>query len=167
MSANIDWATGLASNSVDQRVATLRKISHQEDAVTGVTVQCVQLAGDSDDDVRMWAAEALSQAVTPTPADVDSLAELLLHSEDGEIGYWAATMLGRLKMEAATAVDALQSCVLNSMYLPARERAVWALAEIGPAAANAIESLEKTAEAAPPRLKRLAKEAIKTIGNAA
>ncbi|WP_372726322.1 hypothetical protein, partial [Novipirellula sp.] len=60
-----------------------------------------------------------------------------------------------------------QSCVLNSMYLPARERAVWALAEIGPAAANAIESLEKTAEAAPPRLKRLAKEAIKTIGNAA
>ncbi|GAA5504830.1 HEAT repeat domain-containing protein [Novipirellula caenicola] len=167
MDANSDWARGLASGSVDERIATLRKISNQSDPVTGVTILCVQMAGDSDDDVRMWAAEALAHAVTPLPAEVDSLADLLRHSDDGEIDYWAATMLGRLKTQAAAAVDALQSCVVNSMYLPARERAVWALAEIGPAAADAIQTLETTAEAAPPRLKRLAKEAIKSIGNAA
>ncbi len=166
MSEHSEWIEKLVSHSADARIAALRKISSQK-SVTGVTIVCVKLAGDCDDDVRMWAADALGRSVTPQHSEVDALADLILHSDDGEVCYWAATMLGRLNTDSIAAIEALQHCVTNSMSLPARERAVGALAEIGPAAAAALASLEKTAEAAPARLKRLAKDAIKAIGKAA
>jgi hypothetical protein len=53
------------------------------------------------------------------------------------------------------------------MYLPAREQATWALHQIGPPASIAIETLKEAAEDAPPRLQRMAKEAIRVITDAA
>ncbi|TWU17734.1 hypothetical protein Pla52o_49490 [Novipirellula galeiformis] len=166
MMAKSDWAAGLASQRVEDKIATLRTLANQ-DAVTGLAVACIKLVVDSDEEVRMWAAEALQRSVLPDVDDVETLAELVLYPNDGEIPYWAATMLGRLQSEAVGGVEALQHCLLNSNYLPARERAAWALAQIGPAAANAIGSLEKAAPTAPPRLKQLVREAIQAIGNAA
>ena len=49
------------------------------------------------------------------------------------------------------------------MFLPARERATWALTQIGPAASAAIPTLMEAVETAPPRLQRLAIEAIEAI----
>ena len=99
----------------------------------------------------------------PDPAEATELSELLSACGDGEVCYWAATMLGRLGKQSVAAVDALEACVRESMYLPARERATWALSQIGPQAAAAVPTLEEAAAAAPPRLQRLASEALEAI----
>ena len=68
---------------------------------------------------------------------------------------------------AVSAVDALQTCLRESMYLPARERAAWALSQIGPPASSAVPALQEAAKGAPPRLQRLATEALRAIGDIA
>lgn len=166
MSNNNSWGEILAGNSPDAQVETLRHISGQE-SVTGLTVLVVALSGSRDDEVRMWAAEALETAVKPTEPEVTALIRMLESAADGEICYWAATMLGRLGPDAVAAVDALETCLRNSMYLPARERATWALSQIGPRAAAALPALKEAAQAAPPRLQRLAAEAVRVIGEIA
>jgi hypothetical protein len=157
-----EWVAKLTGNSFEDQVDALRQISGEE-AVTGLTVTVVGLSGSSDDEVRMWSAEALEVAIQPDPSEIRGLIELLERAVDGEISYWAATMLGRLGNDAATASAALETCLRESMYLPARERATWALTEIGPAAAAAIPTLKEAVETAPPRLQRLATEAIHAI----
>ena len=53
--------------------------------------------------------------------------------------------------------------VAGSPHLPVRQRAAWALGEIGPAAAAAVPTLQKAAGDPDPRLARLAQEAIDQI----
>ncbi len=142
---NNNWGELLADDSPDAQVDALRQISGQE-SVTGLTVTIVRLSGSSNDEVRMWSAEALETAVTPTESDVPALIQMLESAADGEICYWAATMLGRLGPDAVAAVDALETCLRESMYLPARERATWALSQIGPPAAAAVPALKEAAE---------------------
>jgi hypothetical protein len=143
-------------------LAALRQISAKE-AVSGLTALIVQLAASRDDEIRMWAAEALESAVQPDASEVGSLTTLLEQAEDVETCYWAATMLGRLGGDATPATKALEACLRESMYLPARERATWALCQIGPAAAIATAALNEAARNAPPRLRRLARHALEVI----
>ena len=157
------WAAKLAGESVPDQVDALRQISGQ-DSVIGLSVPVVSLAGSSNDEIRMWSAEALESSIQPDASEVLALMQLLRQADDGEICYWAATMLGRLGPEAAVAADALEQCLRESMYLPARERATWALSQIGPAAAVALDALNEAAATAPPRLQRLATETLEAIG---
>ena len=166
MEATEQCISVLGGSNTEEMVSALRQLSNA-DSVSGVTSLCVVLAGHRDDEVRMWAAEALQRAVVSDETDVPQLAEHLRDPTDGEIAYWAATMLGRLGVAAEPAVDALESCINNSSYLPARERAAWALSCIGPSASSAMETLQRTSQNAPPRLKRLVIEAIEQIGRAA
>ena len=75
------WAEWLASESVDDQVTALRKISAAE-SVFGLTATVVQLAGSRDDDVRMWSAEALETSIQPDAEEVPTLAQLLHRAED-------------------------------------------------------------------------------------
>ncbi len=156
------WAAAFASGSVDKCVAALRQIASAED-VRGVAVSIANLAGHSNEEIRMWAAEALEAAVMPSPAEAPELSELLLRTEDGEVAYWAATLLGRLGHHAACGVMALEKCLSCSMFLPARERAAWALSQIGVAATPAMPALRQAANQGTPRLKRLAIQALEAI----
>ncbi len=157
------WAAKLEGDSPEEQVTALRQISGQ-DVVKGLTPAIINLAGSRDDEVRMWSAEALESSVQPQATDVLPLVGLLGRDvDDGEIGYWAATMLGRLGRDAASAAQALETCLRESMYLPARERAAWALSQVGDAAAIAIPTLREAAETAPPRLSRLAAETLRAI----
>jgi HEAT repeat protein len=160
------WAGLLQSGSAADQVTALRQMSNEQ-YIEGFAVTVTRLAGSSDDEVRMWAAEALETVIRPTAEDVRSLAEMLGTADDGEIVYWAATLLGRLAGQAEAAVDALESCVRTSHYLPAREQATWALCQIGPPALSAADTLKKTASDAPPRLRRMATAALQAIGDAA
>lgn len=161
-----DWRNKIESNSIDDCVDALRQISSQED-VEGLAVPIVSLAGSKDDEVRMWASEALESAVRPIASEQLMLIRLLETTHDSEICYWAATMLGRLGTDAGASAQALEACVRQSMYLPARERAAWALSQIGPAAKVAVNTLREASETAPPRLQRLAAEALRVIENPA
>lgn len=156
----------LDSSSPKTLVNALRQVLNQEE-MTGVAVQIVALAGHASDEVRMWAVEAMERSVKPVPSEIDALTKQLQQSDDGEVCYWAATMLGRLEVDAAPAAQALCDCLENSLYLPARERAAWALCQIGDAAVVAEASLKKAAQEAPPRLKRIATEALKRMNQAA
>ncbi len=106
MANNNGWADALAGDSPAAQVDALRQIAGQESA-TGLTLAIIRLSsGSSDEDVRMWSAEALETAVEPTTSEIVPLIELLQSAEDGELGYWAATMLGRLGTDAVAAVGA-------------------------------------------------------------
>jgi len=156
------WRTKIESNSTDDCVDALRQISSQED-VRGLTASIVQLAGSAEDEIRMWASEALESAVQPDASEQLMLIQMLESTHDSEICYWSATMLGRLGKDAGASAAALEACVRESMYLPARERAAWALSQIGPAAKVAVATLQEASQTAPPRLQRLATEALKAI----
>ena len=162
MANNNSWADALAGDAPAAQVEALRRIAGQE-SVTGLTVSIIALSGSSDEDVQMWSAEALETAVEPSTSEVIPLIEVLQSADHGEIRYWAATMLGRLGTDAVAAVAALETCLRESRYLPARERAVWALSQIGPQAAAAVPALKAAAAGAPPRLQRLATEALRVI----
>ncbi len=165
-SANQEWVEALASPSCERCVQTLQKLA-SSGRVMGLSSQIVALAGSSDDDVRTWAADVLESAVVAQSDEVPSLVRLLAEARDGEVSYWAATLLGRLGREAAMAVPSLENCLSRSLYLPARERAAWALCRIGRAAAPATPTLRNAAIDGPPRLKRLAIEALEAIRGAA
>ncbi len=156
------WALGIASDSAERCVQVLRQVAAARN-VTGLSGRIVALAGSSDDEVRMWASEALESAVVAQPEEVADLVTLLRESGDGEVSYWSATLLGRLGRHSGDAVTALEHCLRTSMYLPARERAAWALSQIGSAAAPAMPALRIAAVDGPPRLKRLAIEALEAI----
>lgn len=160
------WVEALSGDSPIRQAETLRRIASQ-DAVSGVSAVCVRLAGSRDDDVRLWAAEALERSVRPRVTEVSELASLVRQPADGETAYWAATLLGRLGPDAAGAADALENCLRSSDCLAAREQAAWALSRIGPEAAQAVPSLNLVAGDAPPRLRRLAMQALDAIRGAA
>ena len=160
------WVEALSDDSPIRQAETLRRIASQ-DTVSGVSAICVRLAGSRDDDVRLWAAEALERSVRPGVDEAAELASLLRQPTDGETAYWAATLLGRLGPAAAVAADALENCLRRSDCLAAREQAAWALSRIGPEAAKAVPSLDLIAEDAPPRLRRLAMQALDAIRGAA
>jgi hypothetical protein len=173
MEAKQEWISQLNSESVDDQLAALRRIAGTE-AVTGITVPVVTMVGSGDSDVRMWAAEALERAVDPGVEEAESLAELLDASADDEVGYWAATMLGRLGHSlsgrpslSAAAVAALDHCLRHSSYLPARERAVWAVCQMGPASRRVIPTLRRLSHEAPPRLQRMSANALRRLESAA
>jgi HEAT repeat protein len=136
-------------------------------------VELAIAAGDSDDAVAMAAAEALEMLGAPPETLLPSLLRLaeqccskpvtLGASAEGETAYWTVTLIGRLGPTAAPATECLTKLLNHSIYLPVRERAAWAIARIGTAAASATTALRQAAASGPPRLKRLATQALESV----
>ncbi len=129
----------------------------------------VRLTGSQGEMVRIGAAEALESGVPVQADEVPQLCEMLSGELSGDVSYWSATLLGRLGAAGqlgdhwSQAVTTLQACLTESAFLPARERAAWALGRIGRQAHEAMPVLRAIAEDAPPRLRRLAVEALESI----
>jgi HEAT repeat protein len=133
--------------------AATRSQAAEQMAVLGPDAQPAAVAlvlacGDEDEEVRQRATAALEGMGPPETCDVRQLASLV-EGRSPDVGYWAATLLGRLKYNAAAAVDALARAVAESPYLSVRQRAAWALGEIGPAAAI-VPALKKASGAPDP-----------------
>ena len=153
----------LSHQDSERRCSAIRKIAQGRRDRSGVTAAVILLVADKDEATRHWACEALEATIVPMPNEVGGLIQLLRDKSDGEIEYWAATMLGRLGTAACGATGVLASCLLDSPYLAARERAAWALSEIGPAARSAMNALRQIGPDDPPRLQRLAATAIQSV----
>lgn len=125
-------------------------------------VALVLAAGDESEEVRQWATAALEQLGPPEEADLSSLAALV-DGRTADVGYWAATLIGRLKGQAAGVAETLARSLAGSPHLSVRQRAAWALGEIGPGACAALPSLHKAAQQPDARLSRLAQQAIAQI----
>ena len=126
-------------------------------------VDLVKACGDESEEVREHIVAALEEIGPPRPEDSLPLAALL-NNPSPDVGYWAATLLGRLKAAAADALPGLIDALERPAELSVRQRAAWALGEIGPAAASALNALKHAEDAGDPRLTRLARAAIEQIG---
>lgn len=159
-----DRITSLLSGDVAQRrlaANSLATISPAEAQVAAVAL--ARAAGDDDEQVREWAAGALEQLGPPLDAQVADLVMLLSH-EQPDVGYWAATLLGRLGDRGATAAPHLVVTLEGSGPLNVRERAAWALGQIGQREPTAIAALQTAAASTEtPRLARLAQQALNQI----
>ena len=125
-------------------------------------IALVRACADPADEVREAAVAALESLGPPPGSAVDELVALL-EDTNPDVGYWAATLLGRLGAEAVGAVEALAATVQIGRELAVRQRAAWALGQIGPGAAAAVSILTGAAAEPDPRLARLARDAIQQI----
>ena len=146
-----------------QRCRAAEALSRLGIVARAAAVPLVQACEDEDPMVRCRAAAALEGLGAPLPADVEALAALVA-SRNADVGYWSATLLGRLGPEAAAAVPALTWALSGRLSLPVRERAAWALGQIGTAAKPALKTLRRTAASEDVRLARLSQEVIEKIG---
>ncbi|WP_164102037.1 HEAT repeat domain-containing protein [Candidatus Laterigemmans baculatus] len=151
-----------APQSTDRRAA-VEFAAHQPEQCSRLAVPLVHATGDADDSVAMLAAEALEMLGPPPAAALPELVAVLDAAEDGEVVYWAVTLIGRLGPRGAAATESLTRTLSESPYLPVRERAAWALARIGTAAASAAAALRAAADGGPPRLTRLATQALESV----
>lgn len=153
-----------AIHDLDSPDAAVRVRAAQNLATRGAEARpaataLVVAAGDPEESVAQWATEALEQLGPAEAGDVGRLARLLTSPAEAT-AYWAATLLGRLEAGAAPAVASLTAALEKSPHPAVRQRAAWALGEIGPSARSAGGALRAAAEDADPRLARLARRAL-------
>lgn len=153
----------LGHAQTEVRRAAVRDVARQNTQQTGMTAAVIALVSDKDEQTRYWAAEALDRVVRPEPDEVPVLIDLIRNASDGEVEYWTATMLGRLGSVASRATGVLAAVLLDSSCLAARERAAWALSQIGPAARSSLNALRQIGQDDPPRLRRLAEIAMESL----
>jgi hypothetical protein len=119
-------------------------------------------AGEEDDEVREAAVGALEGLGAPPMALLGELTKIL-HDPQADRAYWAATLLGRLGAAAAPAVPDLIQVLGPAAPLAVRQRAAWALGQLGPAVAAASQALRLAAQDPDARLAELAGDALAVI----
>jgi len=152
----------LKSSDSSIRAAAAQQLAQLEAGAQAAAVDLVRATADDDDSVRQWATSALESLGPPRAADAGKLSKLLADPKP-DTAYWAATLLGRLEADAAMEVPQLASALDSHPEPAVRERAAWALGQIGPRAASSLPALELAAADSSPRLSRLAREAIARI----
>lgn len=160
MSAEVQaLVEALKSGSPAARLEAAEKLARLESAARAAAVPLVEACASDNEQVRDWVVAALEGLGPPGIDDVDRLAALAKHASL-DAAYWAVTLLGRLKDAAAAAVPALAEALDDYPDMPVRQRAAWALGQIGPAASAAREALQRAADGDDRRLARLASEAL-------
>lgn len=150
--------TQLAAADVAARRAAARELATLGDAAGGAATALARCAADADDDVRTWATEALEN-LGPPPADA-APALIALLSAEADAAYWAATLLGRLASAGSDVLTALARALAPPHPLNVRERAAWALGQLPQRTPDVVQALQTAAQAAEPRLARLAQAAL-------
>lgn len=155
----------LAAADPAQRAAAAEELSRLGPRARSAAVPLVGLSADEDETVREWAVAALEELGAPSADDIEELVALLgeVGDDRADVGYWAATLLGRMRAAAAPAVPALAASLEGDHPISVRQRAAWALGQVGSAAAAALSVLERAAGESDPRLSRLASRAIAQI----
>lgn len=144
-----------------RREAAERLAAHPAEARQEATA-LVAACGDADEHVRTLVASALEDL---GPPEVDQLSRLqvLAVAPQGDIAYWAVTLLGRLGPAGGPATRVLADMLNQHPVLAVRQRAAWALGQIGPAAAAARPQLLAASAQSDPRLARLARTALEQL----
>jgi HEAT repeat protein len=146
-----------ADNQQQQSAAEqlARMGSEAQPAALALVEACVA----DDEETRESCVAALEDLGPPPVGDLQKLTALLAHRSP-DVAYWAATLLGRLQSEAGPAVDPLARALSEHAEMAVRQRAAWALGQMGPAAAGARGAIEQAAASDDSRLARLARKAL-------
>ncbi len=155
-------AASLSSAETATRREAAESLARLGTDAARAAIQLVKACGDSDEQVRDWAVEALEELSAP---DVSTESELqsLVNDDSLDVAFWATTLLGRLESEAAAAVETLAKAIINHPELVVRQRAAWALGKIGNAASSAVPQLEQASTSDDARLARFATSALASI----
>jgi HEAT repeat protein len=152
----------LTSTDDARRAAAAERLAQQGAEACDAAVALARACGDPCEEVCQWAAAALEELGPPPVEQLAALAALLGEAS-ADAGYWAATLLGRLQAAAAPAVPALAAAVAGRGPMAVRQRAAWALGQIGPAARPAAECLQRATADPDSRLSSLAQQALEQL----
>jgi HEAT repeat protein len=152
----------LSGREAGSRANAAQQLARLGEEARPAAVPLVRCCGDDDEPVREWSTAALEELGPPSPTDAEALAELLDHAS-ADVGFWAATLLGRLGDKGAPAAAQLIQVLESSPHAAVRQRAAWALGQIGPAAAASLSALQHAASSEDSRLARLAQRAMEQI----
>ena len=154
----------LGSNDLAQRREAAERLAHMEEAAQPAATALVDACDEADEDTREWVVAAL-EALGPPPVDQQPRLIEQLSSPCALTRYWAATLLGRLEGQIEPRAVAKLAATLDADEDAAvRQRAAWALGQLGTAAAAARDALTKAAASPDPRLARLAARALASLG---
>lgn len=132
----------LSAPNAEQRAQAAEQLAQLGPDAQPAAVALVLACGDEAEEVRQWASSALEGLGPPESSDIGQLVSLI-EAKSPDVGFWAATLLGRLKADATPAVDALARAVTGNNNLAVRQRAAWALGEIGSPAKAALPALQR------------------------
>ena len=124
---------------------------------------------DSEDEAELnTASDLLENCGLPNIPDIPFLCEQLKSGRSSRV-YWCSTLLGRL---GPTVDDQLDRSRMHSnlchvisdesLDLSAKERAAWAMGELGKVDSDCRAVLKNHVEKAPPRLRRLLETVLAT-----
>lgn len=146
-----------------EQTAAANELAKLGTAAQPAAVALVRTVGIPHEEVLEACTAALEELGPPAPDQIAPLVKLA-HDCSSDVAYWSVTLLGRARDVAAAAVPDLIQVLAGDADLPVRERAAWALGEIGPAANSAATALTTAAASSDVRLARLAKQALESIG---
>jgi HEAT repeat protein len=152
----------LHSDDPARRQAAAERLAQLGTGAQEAAVALVEACGCDDEPMREWITAALEELGPPRVDDIPLLAELVARPSL-DTAYWAATLLGRLEREAAPAVAALAAALSNHAEMAVRQRAAWALAQIGAPSGAARGALQSAAASSNRRLASLARQALSRI----
>ena len=126
----------------------------------------LDLLQSSDETEANSASELLENCGAPRAEDVAFLLDQLKSAQSPRV-YWCSTLLGRLGANGAglaerslIRAELCQAISNETLELSARERAAWAIGELGRVDNDCRAMLTKHVENAPARLKRLLETAL-------
>lgn len=161
-SDNAQACADLSAVEVECRREAARHLGQQVEISPDCIVALVQAAGDEDDEVAEWSIAALERC---GPALAEHCSELmaLANDADADKAWWAVTILGRMEQAATPAISTLVQLLKQCAETNVRQRAAWALGQIGACSSEVVTELESARRSGDPRLSRLAEDALKRI----
>lgn len=156
-------AAALDSDKLAERHAAAAGLLQMGPAAAPASVALVE-ATDKDEETRNLASAVLEDLGPPPLTAITELGEILTRTTP-DAPYWVATLLGRLGEQAVPAVGKLIAAAEKHPQIAVRQRAVWALGQIGPPAKSAIPTLERITAESDARLASLAKDAVAKISD--
>ncbi len=149
----------LSSIDSEQRRGAAETCAKHPDLAKTATIPLCRLASDPDEEVAQWASAALEEMGAPSSEELDALVGLF--PSDEATAYWAVTLVGRLK-PADTAVMKRLVELIEASKTPTevRNRAIWAVTQMGGKGPAVQKALEHAAQSQNPRTARLASKAL-------
>jgi HEAT repeat protein len=157
-----DLAERLQNGSVPQRREAAERLLKLGPRAAGFATLLLDALADEDETVRECVTACLEDCGPPPKAEVAALPARLAAAQ-GDHAYWTITLLAR--SGDPSAVEPIADVLADAARETAvRERAAWALGELGENAKSASQILSDVAAESDGRLKRLAERALKKIG---
>lgn len=153
---------GISAADVLQRRTAAERMCQLGPSARSAATALVRATADDDETVREWAVAALEELGVPDEAALDELSPLTAHPKQ-DVAYWAVTLLARFKDRAARCCPAMVKTLQTHASLAVRQRAAWALGQIGVDNESVLEALRAASHEENRRLSRLAERAIQQI----